>query len=98
MANQKHKITWADSELIEAIGSFPLAKEIEHCGGTFSVDPFEIYASCPKCRERIKLRSFSASYEIEDVFDAVFLWLNHPKAIEVAQRRQEKLLEGEAKE
>jgi hypothetical protein len=44
------------------------------------------------------LRSFSASYEVEDVFDAVFRWLNHPKAVEVAKRRQEKLADGEAKE
>jgi predicted RNA-binding Zn-ribbon protein involved in translation (DUF1610 family) len=98
MTNEKYKTTWADSELIEVISSFPLAKEVEHCGGTFSVDPFETYASCPKCGEQIKLRSFSASYEIEDVFDAVFRWLSRPEANEVAKRRQQTLVEEAAKE
>lgn len=98
MPNEKYKTVRADSELIEAIGSFPLAKEIEHCGDTFLVEPFEIYAACPKCGGQIKLRSFSASYEIEDVFDAIFLWMSKPEALEVMRRRQQKLIEAESEE
>jgi hypothetical protein len=98
MANEKYKSVWADSELVEAISSFPLTKEVEHCSGAFSVDPFEIYADCPTCGAEIKLRSFSASHEIEDVFDAVFLWISRPEAREVAERRQQKLIEVESKE
>lgn len=98
MADEKHKTIRVAPELVEAIGAFPLAKRVEHCGDTFSVDPFEIYANCPKCGARIKLRSFSASYEIEDVFDAVFLWMSNPEALEVAKRRQRKLAEAESEE
>ena len=98
MTNKIHKTVWAVSELVEAIGSFPLAKEIEHCGDRFLVDPFEIYANCPKCGGQIKLRSFSASSEIEDVFDAVFSWMSNPEALEVAKRRQQKLIEADYEE
>ena len=73
MANLTHKTIWADAELIEAIGSFPLAKEIDHCGSVFSVNPFEFNATCPTCGAEIKLRSFSALYELEEICDNVFL-------------------------
>jgi hypothetical protein len=63
---------------------------------SFAVPPFEIYADCPKCGAHIKLRSFTSSYEIEDVFDAVFLWLNRPEALEIAKARQKKIIEVEA--
>jgi hypothetical protein len=43
---------------------------------------------CPRCGVRIKVRSFSAIPEIEDVFDAVFEWMNQEGAREVAERRQ----------
>jgi hypothetical protein len=74
--------------LLEAIRSFPLRREVEHCGIRTAVSPFDIYADCPRCGARIKLRSFSAGGEIEDVFDAVFEWMNQPTAQEVARRRQ----------
>ena len=95
MANLTHKTIWADAELIEAIGSFPLAKEIDHCGSVFSVNPFEFNATCPTCGAEIKLRSFSALYELEDVFDAVFQWLRQPGALALAQRRQQELADEE---
>jgi predicted nucleic acid-binding Zn-ribbon protein len=76
------------SGLIDAIRSFPLHREVEHCGSKFAVSPFQIYASCPRCGNRIKLRSFSAIPEIEDVFDAVFEWMSQPGAAELAERRQ----------
>jgi hypothetical protein len=37
------------------------------------------------------MRSFSAVTEIEDVFDAVFEWLNRPEAQELARRRQREI-------
>jgi hypothetical protein len=98
VTSEKHKTVWADSELIEAISSFPLARSVEHCGVTFSVDPFEIEADCPGCGAQIKLRSFSASFEVEDVFDAVFLWMSKPGALEVVYRRRQKLIEAESGE
>jgi hypothetical protein len=54
-----------------------------------AVSPCDIYAQCPQCGCRIKLRSFSAIPEIEDVFDAVFEWMNQPGALELAKRRLE---------
>jgi len=74
--------------LLEAIRSFPLQREVEHCGARMAVAPFDIYADCPRCGTRLKVRSFSATGEVEDVFDAVFEWMNQPMAQEVARCRQ----------
>jgi hypothetical protein len=75
-------------DLLEAIRSFPVQRDIEHCGVHFSVSPFDFYAQCPQCGARIKVRSFAGGGEIEDVFDAVFEWMTRPKAQEAAERRQ----------
>jgi hypothetical protein len=77
--------------LIEAIRRFPRGREVEHCGHRFRVSPFDLYAVCPVCGSRIKLRAFSAGHEIEDVFDAVFEWMNHPDTAEWVRRRREVL-------
>jgi hypothetical protein len=98
MSAGKHKDIAVPYELIEAIESFPLSREVEHCGIKFFVSPFEIYAQCPECHIEIKLRSFAAHYEIEDVFDAVFRWMNRPEALEVARPRQQALAEAESEE
>ena len=75
-------------DLLEAIRSFPAEREVEHCGVRFKTSPFEFYAECPRCGTRMKLRSFSGVGEIEDVFDAVFEWMNQPVAEEAARRRR----------
>src|SRR5438552_1050292 len=79
--------------LLEAIRCFPLAREVEHCGTRIAVSPFDFYAECPQCHARIKVRSFSGAPEIEDVFDAVFEWMNQPPAQELVRRRQEAIAE-----
>ncbi len=76
-------------ELIEALRTFPRERIIDHCGAKIVSSPFDFYATCPHCGARIKLRAFSAGSEIEDVFDAVFEWLNQPGAAELARRRQQ---------
>lgn len=76
-------------DLIESIEAFPLHREVNHCGTSFQVSPFDIYADCPHCGRRIKVRSFTAGSEIEDVFDAVFAWMNQPRAEELVRRRQQ---------
>jgi hypothetical protein len=75
-------------QLIEAIKCFPVQREVTHCDNTFVVSPFDIYAKCPSCGHGIKVRSFAAVTEIEDVFDAVFAWMLQNGASEVASRRQ----------
>jgi hypothetical protein len=75
-------------ELLDAIRSLPLKREVEHCGQRFVVSPFDIYATCPKCGIQLKTRSFSATTEVEDVFDAVFEWMNQPGAAELVRKRQ----------
>jgi hypothetical protein len=89
MELKRHPALDITAELLEAIRSFPARREVEHCGVRIGVDPFEYYAQCPQCGSRFKVRSFSAQSEIEDIFDAVFEWLSHPGAQEVARRRQE---------
>src|SRR3954454_22342621 len=75
-------------DLLEAIRTFPVQREFEHCGVRMMVAPFDFYADCPRCGARVKVRSFSGAGEIEDVFDAVFEWMNRPKAEDEARRRQ----------
>jgi hypothetical protein len=76
------------AELVGAIKSFPVSRTVQHCGQAFTTPPFNIYADCPACGARIKVRSFSGAMEIEDVFDAVFEWMNSPAAREAAVHRQ----------
>lgn len=76
-------------ELLQAIRSLPLKREIEHCGQRIAVSPFDIYATCPKCGSQLKARSFSGASEVEDLFDAVFEWMNQPGAAELVRKRQE---------
>jgi hypothetical protein len=81
--------------LLEEIRSFPVKREVEHCGHTFCVSPFDFYAECPQCHTRIKVRSFSGVTEIEDVFDAVFEWMARPGAEEIVRRRQQVMKDDE---
>lgn len=75
-------------DLVEAIAAFPVRRDVSHCGTTFPVSPLEIYATCPVCKTRIKVRSFTGAPELEDVFDAVITWMLQPGADEVVERRQ----------
>jgi hypothetical protein len=75
-------------DLIEAIRAFPVRREIEHCGARIAFDPFDFHVVCPRCGVQIRVRSFSAVPEIEDVLDAVFEWMIQEGAREVAERRQ----------
>jgi hypothetical protein len=83
------------SSLIEAIRSFPLERQMLHCGVEFTVSPFDIYAVCPRCGTKIKLRAFSACPDLADVFDAVMEWLNQPGAEAAFHRRQQEILADE---
>jgi hypothetical protein len=77
--------------LIEAIRSFPTVRMVEHCGKRWTVSPFDIYAACPQCGARVKVRSFSACTGIEDVFDAVCEWMNQPGAEDLIRQRREEI-------
>lgn len=89
MAMQTPSQVDVPSDLIEVLRTFPHEREVEHCGAKIVSSPFDFYATCPHCGARIKLRAFSAGYEIEDIFDAVFEWMNQPGAAELARRRQQ---------
>ena len=95
MELKTHPTPEVTEELVDAIRLFPLGREVEHCGQRFVVNPFAFYASCPLCATRMKLRSFSAGVEIEDVFDAVFEWMARPGAEEYATNRRRQLAEEE---
>ncbi len=81
--------TEVTSGLIDAIRELPTSRAVEHCGETHTVSPFDIYAECPRCGEKIKVRSFSGVPEVEDVFDAVFEWMLEPKAKAAGRDRME---------
>ncbi len=91
MKTQTH--TELPAEVIEAIRSFPVKREIEHCGQKVVVSPFDFYAKCPRCGGEIKLRGFSGTPEIEDVFDAVIEWMAQPGASQIVRLRMQAISE-----
>lgn len=76
------------AQLLEQIRSFETSREVEHCGAHFDVSPFDIYATCPRCAAQIKVRAMSGEVELEDVFDAVFAWMDCEGADEAVTRRR----------
>ena len=80
-----------DSALLEALRGFPRSRSVVHCGATINASPFAIYVSCPTCGARLKVRSFAGVPEIEDVFDAVFEWMNDPQGREHAEQRRKEI-------
>jgi hypothetical protein len=81
------------SALLDAIRSLPVQRSVEHCGVEIAASPFDFYAECPVCGSRVKLRAFSAAPELEDVFDAVFAWMEQPGAEEIAKHRRHVIAE-----
>ena len=81
--------------LLQAIRAMPREKCVDHCGRRWTVSPFDFNATCPVCGTRLKLRSFSSGGELEDVFDAVFEWMNQPGREELIARRRQGLAEEE---
>src|SRR5262245_3882090 len=88
---QDHKDIEVPWSLIESLKSFPVERQVQHCGASFAVSPFDIYAECPRCGTRLKVRAYSGVTEIEEVFDAVFEWMNQPGADELVRRRQQEI-------
>jgi len=74
-------------ELLDAIATFPTQREVRHCGTTFAASPLDIYATCPVCGTRLKVRSFASAPELEDVFDAVLAWMLQPSAEAIVRQR-----------
>lgn len=97
MKNQDYRNLEISHDLLEAINSFPLTREVTHCGNTFEAPPFDIYVVCPLCQVKIKVRDFSTHVEVEDIFDAIFYWMMQPGAVAVVKARQDaiKEIEGE---
>jgi hypothetical protein len=87
-----HPVVELPPGLLEAIAAFPLRREVSHCGVRFSVWPFDFSAECPRCHVCIKVRSFAAVPELEDVFAAVFVWMNRDGAAELALRRRQAVI------
>lgn len=91
MKSQTHAQIDVPSDLVEAIRAFSQEREVEHCGRRWTVSPFDLYATCPQCGTRLKVRAFSGVAELEDVFDAVFEWMGQPGADALARRRQREI-------
>lgn len=87
--NQRLEISPA---LTEAIRSFPTTAIAQHCGTTFEVSPFDIYATCSVCGIKFKFRSFAAQTEIQEVFEAVFEWLSVPEAEALFRQHQKQII------
>ena len=93
MSELKAALPPISPELIDAIKAFPHRRDVRHCGATFAVPPFDVYAICPRCDQRIKVRSFAAATELEDLFDAVFEWMLQGDGTDLARQRQDAIRE-----
>ncbi len=64
---------------IDMIEDYPVVRIVEFsCHGTkLKVNPLDIYANCPKCSSRVKIRAFS-SYpsEVQDLLVKAKEWLD----------------------
>jgi hypothetical protein len=80
-------------KLLEELRGMVPFREVDHCGRIFEASPFDIYAACPSCGVRIKLRGFAAITELEDVFDAVFAWMELNQADEIVKKRRQEIRE-----
>jgi hypothetical protein len=83
------------AKLVGALRDFPEVRNVEHCGKSFAVSPLSIYAQCPHCDTEVKVRAFSAADELEDVIDAVLVWMNKPAAGHAAEQRAAELREDD---
>jgi len=88
-----HGMVFVSETLIEKIKEFPVSKVLTHCDVEFAASPFDNYANCPECGTKIKLRGFSGDSELEDLFDAFFVWLMKPGSLEQLERRREQINE-----
>ena len=62
------------------------------CGHHSTASILSMYADCPQCSTRLKLRGHAAiGDEVEDVVDAVLRWMGSGRAMEAAMRRKEEL-------
>jgi hypothetical protein len=91
--NASAKPVEVSADLLEALRAFPHVRTVKHCDSTMEVSPLALYAVCPACRQRVKLRSFSGAPEIEDVIDAVLEWLADPAARAYAEQRRQEIEE-----
>jgi transcription elongation factor Elf1 len=62
------------------------------CGRRSVVSILSIYADCPQCSTRLKLRGYGAiGDEVEDVVDAVLAWMGSGAMMDAAMKRKEEL-------
>ena len=81
--------------ILDAIAQLPTSRTVHHCGEASTVSPFDLYASCPHCGKRVKVRAFGGGLDVEDVFDAVFAWMNQPGAAAAAEKRRREIAADE---
>lgn len=81
--------------LLTAIATLPVSRVVRHCASDVVVSPFDQYADCPACGRRVKARSYTAGAGLEDLFDAVFTWMQQPGAAQAARRRMRELAADE---
>lgn len=86
------------SEIIEDINRLPRFREVvcTKCGYKQKVHSLTMQTNCEDCGTLLKLRGYAAmGSEIEDVIDAVLLWLGQGDEFSLAMERKRVLDEAE---
>jgi hypothetical protein len=83
------------NRIMEEIGALPRTKPFSCCGQTREVCTLDIYALCPVCQKKSKLRGFfPIGTEIQDVIDAVLKWMGTGKEFEMILQRKREIEKG----
>lgn len=80
------------NRIMEEIEALPRTKPFSCCGQTTEVCTLDIYAQCPVCKKKSKLRGYGPiGTEIQDMIDAVLKWLGSGKEFEMVMRRKREI-------
>jgi hypothetical protein len=80
-------VSW---DLVEYLRRFPTERSVQRCDTDRS--RARILFELSEVRRNDQLRPFGGT-EIEDLFDAVFEWMNQPGAESIVRRRREAIAE-----
>jgi hypothetical protein len=81
---------------IEDIENLPHYREYvcPQCGYRQQVYVLTVQSHCERCHTPVKLRCFTAALEVEDIIDAVLVWMGKGTEFEQAMERK-RLIDSE---
>ena len=73
--NCDERCNYPEDYIYDLIKRFPKTRSFKHCDKIYTVSNLKIYGHCSICLAKIKLRSFGAPKEIQDIILLAKEWL-----------------------